>query len=170
MTLKRHNVWTFPRALQSTCLTQYTHYFGPPLSAKCRGLRFSGEKGKKKKFGGRYPLCWVTCLCCDKKQQLYEKYHTRFYPNKARTQGGSDSGFQVILLLNSLRSRLTGWWQCDGTLCRFPLESPRKAMVCPALTLTATAVRRADGLSSMVSASTATLLAMGLGVWSEPQG
>lgn len=43
-------------------------------------------------------------------------------------------------------------------------------MVCPALTLTATAVRRADGLSSMVSASTATLLAMGLGVWSEPQG
>lgn len=131
---------------------------------------FLEKKEEKKKFGGRYLLCWVTCLCCDKKQQLYEKYHTRFYPNKARTQGGSDSGFQVILLLNSLRSRLTGWWQCDGTLCRFPLESPRKAMVCPALTLTATAVRRADGLSSMVSASTATLLAMGLGVWSEPQG
>lgn len=43
-------------------------------------------------------------------------------------------------------------------------------MVCPALTLTATAVRRADGLSNMVSASTAILLAIGLGVWSEPQG
>lgn len=43
-------------------------------------------------------------------------------------------------------------------------------MVCPGLTLTATAVSWADGLSSMVSTSTATRLAMGLGVWSEPQG
>ena len=56
------------------------------------------------------------------------------------------------------------------TLCRFPLESPRKAMVCPALTLTDTAVRRADGLSNMVSASTGIRLAIGLGVWSDPQG
>lgn len=50
------------------------------------------------------------------------------------------------------------------------MESPRKAMTCPALMLTDTAVRRADGLSRMVSASTEILLAMGLGVWSEPQG
>lgn len=57
-----------------------------------------------------------------------------------------------------------------ATLCRFPLESPRKAMVCAALTLTATAVRRAEGLFRIVSASTGTLLAMGLGVWSDPQG
>lgn len=57
-----------------------------------------------------------------------------------------------------------------STLRRFPLESPRKAMVCPTLTLTATAVRRADGLSNMGSVSTGTRLAIGLGVWSEPQG
>lgn len=57
-----------------------------------------------------------------------------------------------------------------STLCKFPLESPRKAMVCWSLTLAATAVRRAVGLSQSALLSTAVRLAMGLGVWSEPQG
>lgn len=56
------------------------------------------------------------------------------------------------------------------TLCKFPLESPRKAMECPSLTLTATAVRQAEGLSKTASATTGSWLAIGLGVWSEPQG
>lgn len=56
------------------------------------------------------------------------------------------------------------------TLCKFPLESPRKAMACPSLTVTATAVRRAEELSKTASASTGSWLAIGLGVWSEPQG
>ena len=43
-------------------------------------------------------------------------------------------------------------------------------MVWRSLTLTATAVSRADGLCRMVSATTGVRLAMGLGVWSEPQG
>lgn len=47
MTLKRHNVWTIPMALHSTCLTQYTNYFGPPLSAKYRRLFFFWRKWKE---------------------------------------------------------------------------------------------------------------------------
>ena len=72
--------------------------------------------------------------------------------------------YHKYFLKRQLRSRL---W---STLCRFPLESPRKAMVCWSLTLTATAERRAVGLSQSALLSTAARLAMGLGVWSEPQG
>lgn len=56
------------------------------------------------------------------------------------------------------------------TLCRVPLESPRKAMLCPCRTLTATAVRRAAEVCHTALASKGARLAIGLGVWSEPQG
>lgn len=56
------------------------------------------------------------------------------------------------------------------TLCSWPLLSPRKAMVWPSSTFTATAVRRASGFSRMGAVSRGTRLAIGLGVWSEPQG
>lgn len=58
----------------------------------------------------------------------------------------------------------------SATLCRVPLESPKKAMLCPSLTLTATAVRRAAEVCHTASASSTSRLAIGLGVWSEPQG
>lgn len=43
-------------------------------------------------------------------------------------------------------------------------------MLCPSLTLTATAVRRAADVCQAALASTGARLAIGLGVWSEPQG
>lgn len=43
-------------------------------------------------------------------------------------------------------------------------------MVCPSSTFTATAVRRASVFSRSGAASKGTRLAIGLGVWSEPQG
>lgn len=101
----------------------------------------------------------------------YQTLVSQIRPERDKFLSMSDSYF--IFPAQFLTSQLA---QCTTlvifvvTLCRFPLESPRKAMVCPALTLTATAVRRADGLSNMVSVSTAILLAIGLGVWSEPQG
>lgn len=57
-----------------------------------------------------------------------------------------------------------------ATLCRVPLESPRKAMLCLSLTLTATAVRRAAEVCHTALASSGARLAIGLGVWSEPHG
>lgn len=60
----------------------------------------------------------------------------------------------------------TGW----ATLCRVPLLSPRKAMLCPSLTLTDTAVRRTAEVCHTALASWGARLAIGLGVWSEPQG
>lgn len=56
------------------------------------------------------------------------------------------------------------------TLCRVPLESPKKAMLWPSRTLTATAVRRAAECSHTAFVSSGVRLAIGLGVWSEPQG
>lgn len=58
----------------------------------------------------------------------------------------------------------------EQTLCRVPLESPRKAMLWPSRTLTATAVRRAAECSHEAFASSAVRPAIGLGVWSEPHG
>lgn len=58
----------------------------------------------------------------------------------------------------------------DRTLCSLPLLSPRKAMVWPSSTFTATAVSRASVFSRRGAASKGIRLAMGLGVWSEPQG
>lgn len=43
-------------------------------------------------------------------------------------------------------------------------------MLCPSRTLTATAVSRAAEVLHAARASSGTRLAMGLGVWSEPQG
>lgn len=43
-------------------------------------------------------------------------------------------------------------------------------MLCPSLTLTATAVSRAAEVCHTALASSGARLAIGLGVWSEPQG
>lgn len=61
-------------------------------------------------------------------------------------------------------------WGGVTTLWRFPLESPRKAMLCPSATLTATAVRRAAEVCHEAVASRGARLAIGLGVWSDPHG